>query len=267
MTAIRAAHTPNAAARAAQPDITPLAARSAGPSLGFVGLECSSQHAQSVTNQLNLLKTYCPHASLSQAFACGRTQAATVRLNVFFLRLVCSLPDPTYFATLFTGAFWVFRDGIYNVPVPSLLHGVGEGRDEVKPGAGITMGGLARNPADEVIGTSWLRGNRELHATVALCCGLPVSSPEATTGEKNRKTEKLGHIAKIVFVFDRAMASGATLRTMRNLPLMSIRQGTLGSKSFLTSCYVYESCAMGLSLNGRVCCSAGAGSRLIAFSR
>ena len=88
MTAARATHTPNAAARAAQPDITPLAARSAGASLGFVGLECSSTHAQSVANQLNLLKIYCPNAS--------ERCSATFFFSFFLLRSVQQLEERVF---------------------------------------------------------------------------------------------------------------------------------------------------------------------------
>ena len=105
MATVRATYTPNA----------PSASSAAGHHASgrsqrrrFARLcrsQCSSAHAQSVANQVSLPRVYCPHASLSQAFACGQTQAETVRLNVFFLRLVCGLPDPTYFATLFHGCF------------------------------------------------------------------------------------------------------------------------------------------------------------------
>ena len=51
MTSVRATHPPNAAVRAAQPEIKPMAARSAGASLGFVSRV--QQHAHAVGCRAN----------------------------------------------------------------------------------------------------------------------------------------------------------------------------------------------------------------------
>ena len=94
MTAVRATHTPNAAARAAQPDISrswPLAAP-ALRSTSSVSSAAGHTRSRSPTSPTCSRPTARMLAS-ARLFACRRKQAGAVRINVFFLCLVCSLPD------------------------------------------------------------------------------------------------------------------------------------------------------------------------------
>ena len=113
MPADRSAHIPDAAARAALPDTTPAIAQAGGASLDFVGHGNSAAHAQLATNQLNLLKTYCLHAS-------GRTHSAAVGLNDFLLPALGVRPlQPNLLRDTAHRRVLVFRGGIYNASVPA----------------------------------------------------------------------------------------------------------------------------------------------------